>query len=121
MATEISIDISKDEHLTMKVRARGNRRKVVGFTKIWFTVKNSEADEDPGLLQLNSETNPDSFDIAGAMSSGIAYISISPAELAGLDIGRYLYSIKVLTTHGEAKEILRGEIGVKRSITRAFE
>jgi len=85
--------------------------------KLYFTLKNSVSDPDPGALQLTSATG-EGITITDA-PNGAATMTMTSAQTAALNVQTYYYDIQYKSSSGEIFTLARGTMTVESDVTQS--
>jgi hypothetical protein len=84
---------------------------------MWFTIKTSPADEDPGVLQ---KTIIGGGIIVDSAINGQAHILLTETDLVDIRSSKTMYyDLKIKTSGGEFYPVAMGTFNVRPGITRA--
>jgi hypothetical protein len=83
---------------------------ITGFS-VFFTVKNSTADADPGVIQKIVTTHD-------SPTSGLTSFTINSANTSGLSERTYMYDIQYKDTSGLRTTVTRGNFVLINDVTQ---
>ena len=92
------------------------------LTKAWLTVKKSNTDADPGVLQKVITTTSGAagqITNAGASGTGALLFTIASAETAALTTSGLMYDVQVITSGGRVLTLELASFNVPSRITGA--
>jgi len=107
---DIQLIRSDDRTLDLVFTQSGSPYSIVGWT-IFFTVKNSENDEDASAIVKKTVTSHQDA------ANGISAIVLTSADLT-IAAGTFYYDIRAKTDLGKFVTILRGRCQIIQNITR---
>ena len=90
-------------------------KDITGST-VRFTVKEKNADADPGVLQLTS-ANVAQIEIDDP-GNGKAKIFVKNAQTQDLEIRSYIYDVQVVSSGGEVRTVVGGNFSITEDVTR---
>ena len=96
-----------DWTLKLVLTSDGSVLDITGYT-LWFTLKSSIDDEDPGALQVTA--TPSIATSPTEASQGIVYITASKTLTDGLTPGTYNYDVQQVDGSGSVQTLLIGKV-----------
>lgn len=108
---QLKINRGTTYSLTLNYKKNGVAETLVGAT-VRFTVKTSEYDSS-----TDDSTASITKNITSGNSSGVATITLDPADTATLTPGKYYYDIKVEEADGDIYKVDEGTIKLDASPT----